>query len=370
MKNLNVLNSTSDFNGNNIVNILIVLGLHENGIATVRKFDKITKKHYNSGYWWDIWQNIEKEIKDKYVFKYHYTDPKKYTDYNQICRDIHSGKYDLCLGLFRRTKERERIINYCAPVLIDANAVLYKSNNNNLFNVFRVMKKIWKQFLFLLILGIVFGLFLKFFDKSRTKFMTKWEKNNFLIRSIITGISTVFGEMGYLSERSTPTIKSAIITTIMIMIAFIIILYIQGEVTRILVNEEIGGVNKRNIRSKPIVGEKGYAVLKALEDQGATIERKKKNIDDIIKLYLKNPGKYLGIGMTYTESIPFSQIYGLKAALGFGFYSASGVISEKFHHLREDINYHIAKLRNRGKLQRICHSYYGDSENVPTCTLR
>lgn len=370
MKNLNNLNSTSGFNGNNIVNVLIVLGIHENGIATMRKFDKLTQKHYNSGYWWDIWQNIEKELKGKYVFKYHYTDPKKNTDYDKICRDIHSGKYDLCLGLFRRTKEREQIINYCAPILIDANTVLYKASNNNLFNVIEVMKKIWKQFVFLLILGIIFGLCLTFFDKSRSRYMTKKRGNNFLIRSIMTGIASVFGEMGYLSERSTPKIKSIFISTIIIMISFIIILYIQGEVTRILVNEELHDVNKSNIRSKPILGEEGYAVLKALESQGATIERKKNNIDNIIKLYLENPDKYLGVGMSYTESIPFSQIYGLKAALGFGFYSATGIISEKFHDLKEDINYHIAKLRNRGKLQRICHSYYGDYVNVPTCTLR
>ena len=84
----------------------------------------------------------------------------------------------------------------------------------------------------------------------------------------------------------------------------------------------------------------------------------------------ENQNKYLGIGMSYTESIPFAQIYGLKAALGFGFYSSTAVISEKLTDLREDINYHIAKMRNRGKLQRICHSYYGESDNVPTCTLR
>ena len=370
MKNQDFFNSGNDYTSNNIVNILIVLGNHENGIATVRKFDKLSQKHYNSGYWWDIWQNIEKELKDKYVFKYHYTDPEKNTDYDGICRDIHSGKYDLCLGLFRRTKEREQIVNYCAPVLIDANAVLYKARNNGFLDVVDVMKKIWKQFVFLLLLGITFGLCLLFFDKSRSKYMTKKAGNNYLFRAIMTGIASVFGEMGYLSERSTPTLKSTIITTTMIIIAFIIILYIQGEVTRILVKEEISGVNKSNIRSKPILGEEGYAVLKALEGQGATIERKKKNFDDIIKIYLEDTSKYLGVGMSYTESIPFSQIYGLEAALGFGFYSATAVISERYTELREDINYHIARMRNRGKLQRICHSYYGESENVPTCTLR
>ena len=154
------------------------------------------------------------------------------------------------------------------------------------------------------------------------------------------------------------------------MIAFTIILYIQGEVTTTLVKQEISGVNKNNIRTKPILGEEGYAVLKVLQAQGAKIITKKKNFDEIIKIYLENPDKYLGIGMSYADSIPFSQIYGLKAALGFGFYSSTGVISENQNELREDINYQISKMRDRGKLQKICHSIYGETEDVPTCTLR
>ena len=193
--------------------------------------------------------------------------------------------------------------------------MLYKARNNGFLDVVDVMKKIWKQFVFLLLLGITFGLCLLFFDKSRSKYMTKKAGNNYLFRAIMTGIASVFGEMGYLSERSTPTLKSTIITTTMIIIAFIIILYIQGEVTRILVKEEISGVNKSNIRSKPILGEEGYAVLKALEGQGATIERKKKNFDDISNLFGRH--KHLGVGMSYTESIPFSQIYGLDTKFGF-----------------------------------------------------
>lgn len=371
MKRLNFYNSDNDYiSNNNIINILIVLGNYENGVTIVRKLDESTKKYYNSGYWWDTWLNIEKELKDKYVFKYHYTDPTKNTNYNQICKDVHSGKYDLCLGLFRRTKEREQIVNFSAPILIDANVIVYKSRNSNFLNIFNIIKKIWKQFLFLLILGLIFGIILYFFDKPRSKYMTKLTGNFFLIRTIMTGIASVFGEMGYLSERSPVTIKSTIITTLMIMIAFTIILYIQGEVTRILVNEDIPEVSKNNINSKPILGEEGYAVLKTLETQGATIDARKVNFDDIIKIYLKNPDKYLGIGMSYTESIPYSQIYGLDTAFGFGFFTSAAVINEKLTELREDINYHIAKMRNRGKLQKICHSYYGDHENVPTCTLR
>ena len=167
-------------------------------------------------------------------------------------------------------------------------------------------EKMGNKFVFIVTRYNIWFMFI-FFDKSRSKYMTKKAGNNYLFRAIMTGIASVL-EMGYSSERSTPTLKSTIITTTMIIIAFIIILYIQGEVTRILVKEEISGVNKSNIRSKPILGEEGYAVLKALEGQGATIERKE-NFDDIIKIYLEDTSKYLGVGMSYTESIPFSQIY-------------------------------------------------------------
>jgi len=370
MKRNNVFNSKNNYKTSNIVNILIILGNYENGLTTVRHLDKSSHKYYNTGYLWDIWQNIEKELKDKYVFKYHYTDPKKNADYEGICNDIYLGKYDLCLGLFRRTKERERKVNFCAPVLIDANTVVYKDNHNEFLDIIDVIKKIWKQFVFLLLLGITFGLCLRYFDKSRSKYMEINSGNNYLFRAIMTGIASVFGEMGYLSERTLPTIKSTLIATLMMIIAFIIILYIQGEITSILVKKEIVAVNKNNIGSKPILGKTGYADLKAIEAQGATIKSKNKNFDNIIKIYLENSDKYLGIGMSYTESIPFSKKYGLKPALGFGFYNATAVISKKYNKLREEINYHIAKIRNRGIMQRICHSYYGESEDVPTCALR
>lgn len=369
MKNASLLNSTNDFSGNNIVNVLVITGKYE-GVVTVRKFDDLTQKHYNSGYWWDLWKHIEEQLEDKYVFKYHYTDPNESPNYNQICKDVSAGKYDMCLGLFRRTREREGIVNYCAPVLIDATAVYYKDEGGDFLNAVKVIKKVWKSFLFLLVLGIVFGLILSMFQKSRVNYMQKYNKHNFVLRLIMTGVAAVFGEMGYLSERSPPNLKSLIITTIMIMIAFIIILYIQGEVTTILVNQEVASVNKSNLNSKPLLGQKGYADLEALEDQGANTEPKDETLDDIFKLYMKNPKKYLGIGLTYTDGLPYGEKYGLDYALGFGFHTQSCVVNERFKELREDVNVQIDDLRNRGKLQRICRSFFGNLEDVPTCTLR
>ena len=70
------------------------------------------------------------------------------------------------------------------------------------------------------------------------------------------------------------------------------------------------------------------------------------------------------------ENRPYGKKYGLESAIGFGFHTQSCVINERFKELREDINTQIDDLRNRGKLQRICRSFFGNLESEPTCTLR
>ena len=359
------------FNGTNTINILVILGLYDDGVNTLRTFNKETNKHYNHGFIWNIWKSIEHNLEDKYIFNYHYTDPHKNPNYNQICKDIHNGKYDLCLGLFKRSIEREGLINFCAPLIIDANTILYKESNHSIFRVINVIKQVWHYFIFLLLLGLLFGFVLFVFDKERSIFMTKHNSTyHFAIRSIMTGIASVFGEMGYLAERCSLSIKSLIICTLIMMIAFIIIMYIQGEITNILVTQNIADVNKSNIKSKPILGEKGNAILLQLEKQGAKIDNVDKDYDEIIEQYLDDSNKYLGVGISYADAHPYLNKYPVKAALGFGFYSSSFIISHRLNMLREDINYYISHLRDNGELQKICHSYFGNIEDVPMCTLR
>lgn len=366
-------NSNNNNSNLKTINVLVVLGGKHNATTTVRRYDKLSGDYYNTGFVWDVWSKLADRLEDHYNIKYFYTDPKKNPNYSQIGRDIADGKYDICLGLFKRTKEREKIVNFCAPIMIDANAILHKKNTFDLFQFLGVFEKIWKHLFILLILGILFGLSLFLFDKKRKQFQLKSRNNSnfyFFLRSIVTGIGAVFGEMGYLLERTSLTTTGIILSIIIVLIAFLVIMYIQGEITSILVNEELETVDEENITTKPILGEEGYAILEILEQYGAKVIRKDKSFDEIVDLYLKNPDKYLGIGIAYCEGYKFTKAYQLDLSIGFGFWNGGFAISSNQNQFRNDVNYEISVLKGTGGLQKICHSYFGDIDKLPTCTLR
>jgi len=353
--------------------VLVILGKYVNGITTYRKYDKTSKKYYNSGFVWDVWSKISHKLKHYYNFKYYYTDLKKNPNYNKICNDIAEGKYDICVGLFRRTKEREKIINFSTPLMIDANAVLYKKNDLPLLNFIGVVEKIWTHLLLLIVLGLLFGLLLYFFDKKRKKFQLKNRNNSnyyYFLRSIVTGIGAIFGEMGYLLERTSLTTTGIFLSIIIVLISFIMIMYMQGKITTILVNQEIKIVSENNIHTKPIIGMEGDAVLEILEQYDGNIIKKNNNFDEIVEFYLKNPDKYLGVGIAYCEGYKYTKMYPLDLAIGFGFWNGQFAVSSKNNEFRNDINYEISALRGTGGLQRICHGYFGKINDLPTCSLR
>ena len=67
---------------------------------------------------------------------------------------------------------------------------------------------------------------------------------------------------------------------------------------------------------------------------------------------MENPKKYLGVGLTYTDGLPYGKKYGLESAIGFGFHTQSCVINERYTELREDINYHIARFEKSWKTSK------------------
>ena len=93
--------------------------------------------------------------------------------------------------------------------------------------------------------GILYSL-----DKHRKIYQTTKGKNSFIFRSIITGIATVFGEMGYLAERASPRPKGLILSAIIMVIASFFLMYVQGEITNTIVKHEINLVNIPNKNSK------------------------------------------------------------------------------------------------------------------------
>lgn len=348
-----------------------MLGPKTSGIVT--SYKEFAGKKLYSGFAWDIFKEISnlEQIKKKYDFEYIFSEFGK-NNYNQSIKDINEGKYDIGLGMYIQTIERENMINYTPPFAIDATSIFHYSKYNILYTFRDVLYSHSFLFFLVFVFGTITGSILYILNPERVKFTRTKGKKEFFIRSVITGISTFIGEMGFISENSSNSIRGIFITTIVMLIAFIYIIFLQAEVTsEIIKRKTTKGLDRENISSKPILAHDGYAMAMKIKDQGGMLElHKGKTNKDLFDMYKAEPKKYNGIALSYCDGFPYIQDFNsISATIDFGFEPSSFPVSQNNPILNEDINKAILYLRSTGILQKICFSYFGKVPNIPVCTL-
>lgn len=353
------------------IKVYVMLGPETSGIVTSFKATH-EGKHYK-GFLWDVMREIQElpQIKDKYDFEFTFSEFGK-NNYNQSIKDVQSGKYDIGLGSYIHTTEREKMINYTSPLAIDAIAVFHYQQTD-IINTFKeVLINVSYLIAILIALGILSGLALFFINPNRVSNTRAKSRKEFFFRSIMTGIATFFGEMGFLSENSTTNIKGIILVIVIMLVAFIYILFLQAEITsRIIKKKSTKGLDKSDLDNKPILGHQGYAMAKKVESQGANMEYLEgKTNEEMFDIFKFDKDKYNGIALSYCDGFPYIKIIpNLYATIDFGYEPVSIVINQEKTILLDDINKAILYLRSKGLLQKICVSYFGNIPNVPVCTL-
>jgi len=355
------------------IRVFVPLGPKEDGIVTHIK--KINDKEVYTGFLWELFYEIirQKEFRDKYRFEFVFSKYGIY-NYDKHVDEVSKGKYDISLSHLIQTLQREEKVNFTVPLLIDSITVFHK-NRVNKFNIIKdVLKSISIFILILVILGIVTGYILYIFDSGRKKHVnSKLSDTQFLNRTIMTGISSFFGEMGYLSENVSNTKRGIVIVTIIMLIATIYTLFLQAEITsKTIEKRQMNKLSKGHLKDKPILGHKGYAMAEKLEEQGANIIY----IDDItnmelFKRYLKNSDKYNGVVLSYCDGE--NHIIGksdLTNTSDFGLEPISFIVNNDKIELLELLNNAILKLRSNGELHNLCLQKYGSFDDTTICSLR
>jgi len=362
---------TSDDTGEKqTIKCFVILGdPTKSGDTTYKKVIDGETKY--SGMMWDVVEEIKKQPEmQKYNFEYTFSE-EGFSNYTDTVKWINKGKYDLGIASYARTAERDLLAGYSTPIMLDADAVFHIVKVNKM-DMFKDMAyDISKLIVLLLILGIITGIFLFIFDKKRNKMLErKNSKKQFFLRSVMTGIATFFGEAGFLFENSTPTIKGIILVTLAMSTATIFLSYMQGEITSDLIEKKLGGeLNEGDLPSKPIIGHEGYAVTGKLENMGANMEvYEGKTNNDLMKIYLKNPNKYNGVGLTYCDGFPLQKSSKIMASI-FANKPMSMVYTKDKPQFAQDFDVSILKLRGEGIIKRICRNYYGNIKNIPVCSL-
>lgn len=362
-------NSKNDSKKETIRVFVITADPKKSGDATYKKI--INGKPEYSGIMWDIMEEVKKKPEmSKYNFEYTFS-KEGFSNYTETTKWIAEGKYDLGLNSYARTTERDQLVEFSTPILLDADAVYHQVKMTQI-DVFKdIAYHISKLILLLIILGIINGMILFIFDKKRNKILErKNSKTQFFLRSLLTGVATFFGEAGFLFENSTPTVKGIILVTLIMSLAMIFLTYMQGEITSdIILMKQGKQLEEDDLSLKPILGHKGYTVTEKLRNMGAKMKVfEGKTNDDLMKMYLKNPDKYNGVGLTYCDGFPLQKSSQIMASI-FAIKPKSLVYSFNKKEFGQRLDSCLLQLREEGKLKRICNHYFGNIKNIPVCNL-
>lgn len=353
------------------VRVYVMYGPDTSGIVVSSKIVNGEIKY--KGYSWDLFQAISNipAIKNKYDFNFTFSELGK-NRYNQSIKDANENKYDILLGSYIHTEEREKLINFTTPIAIDAVAVFHEEQSS-LFETFKdVFIKVSYLIGILLLFGILAGVVLYYVNPKRVNKTRAKSVKEFFFRSLMTGIATFFGEMGFLSENTTNNFKGLFLVVLIMFVSFIFILFLQAEITSSIIERKTyKGLTKRNLADRPILGHKGDVLAQKLVEYGGNVEfMEDKTNEELFDIYVYNKRKYNGVVLTYCDGFPYKNIIpGLYASINFGNEPTSFPVNPQKIELLDDINKAILYLRSTGVLQKICFSYFGDIANIPACTL-
>lgn len=152
-----------------------------------------------------------------------------------------------------------------------------------------------------------------------------------MLRSILTGISNIFGKSGFLSENASMNIPGVILVIFIMITTFVLVLFIQTEITRTLILNNKYNITKHNIGNKILLGFKGYAVVYKIKQYGANVEyADNMNTEEMINKYLSDTNKYNGCILTYANAYLYTKKYNnLVISHDFGNEPFSWIVNSK-----------------------------------------
>ena len=352
------------------VAVLVVLGSPSEGNRTSEIIDDNGTKTY-AGFNWDLWTKVRESLGSKYNFIVSFTDQDD-ENYNGFVQKVADGKYDLVIGTFFRTPWRESMIDYVTPHSIDSNIILHKSHLGLFSDLKKVIGRIGLLLVYLILTGLAFGILLFIIDPNRRTILRKPNQKGgkFLMRALLTGVATVFGEMGFLSENASLSVGGTALVIIIMIVSVVLIMFAQAKITHIMidVNDEF---NRSNVKGRHFLGFKGYSSVEKMKRYKTTVtEKENLTTEQLIQEYLKNDDKYEGCILAYSHAYPYlysGRFDNIAISNGFGNEPASWIVSKRRNELRKDLNSVIITMTKSTDLQHICHMNF--DQDGPMCSL-
>jgi ABC-type amino acid transport substrate-binding protein len=314
-----------------------------------------------------------------YEFK---EDFKTVTNYTKVIKSINSGKldYDIVIGMFYRTPQRLELINYTSPVLLSQNAVLTFNKIGYGKRIMITMKELLiGPMLILFSLSLICGFVINKMEPNRSEFIDQVTNSKFTTskkklsfrRSVMTAIAAFFGEMGFLAENTTLSLKGLFLVVIIMTLAFMFVLVLQAQATTFDAElQKRGTLDRKNIEGKQLLCIKGHATAKKFERLGAVITYiEDKDLGELIKYYEENKEQFDGVTVDSTSGI-FHRTDKLNLeAEGFGLQMTSFIVKKENLALLNDVNKQILSLQNSLEQEKVCKGFFSGDDAAILCNM-
>lgn len=341
-----------------------------------RKVEEEGKTIYK-GFVLDVFRELTKKgsnLDNKYKFNITYG---KVGSYDKLVEEVAEGKYDFIIGHFTQTYEREKKVNFSIPLILEGSTVVHiKKKSEILTHLETALITMIKPLLILLGAGFLLGVLIYIFDPDRislTRIKGGDTMGKFRLRSILTGIATMFGEMGFMSENATPSMRGLFFSILAMTIATIWILFMQAYLTSELIEKKSRQDLEKYLSKDalPMLGVKGHNSATAIKNKGGNVElHVGKTLDELVVFYRENLDKYNGVMTTYAHAyrhVKRDPTLGLTT--GFNRFMTGIPVNEKRSIFITDLNNSIMAHKETRELEHICNKYIQGHQMLRVCSL-
>ena len=320
---------------------------------------KISNNTDYSGFLYDLWGWIAKDmgVKVEYKTLEGREKNKNGMSYNDAIETFRKSDYDVLIGDFSVTKEREEKVDFTRSVMLEKPVIAYRRQETHMFSALKeAVNKFAMPFFYLIVLGLLLGLLLHRIDpKARS---LQW--------ALFGTISSLLGESGTVVERTNPNgLKNSLFAVLILVTAFYFNIYLSAKATA----AEIAQKNdmdpfKGGIKGEFLAVGKGTAFEELVKNQGAVpapiLKKQASSMSERIEYWLEKQPHVLGFIMKEsTFKMGVGSRYNLALSkYRFGFDQIAFIVHRDKKDILFKLNSSLIKAQNNKIARDLCSQYY------------
>ena len=322
-----------------------------------------------SGFLYDLWSWIAKDMDVKIEYKT-IEGREKNKDgvtYNEAVDLFRKSDFDVLIGDFSVTKNREEKIDFTRSVMLEKPIILYRREDTPMFSAAKeAVKKFAMPFLYLIILGLLLGLLLYKVDpKARS---LPW--------ALFGTISSLLGESGTVVEKTDPKkLKSSLWAILILVTAFYFNIYLSAKATAAeIAQKDDMDPFKSGIKGEFVAASQNSAFSELLKSQGAVVapitKKNASSMSEKIEYWLEKQPHVLGfITKETTYRMGEAGRYNLNVSnYRFGFDQIAFIVHQNKKDILFRVNTSLIKAQNNKVARDLCSQYYA-GEYLKFCRI-